>query len=1042
MIWLVAAAFAEDAPPERWWLGLPVQSVQIVSPGGGVPEESLDPLLRVRQGQALDPGNVRLDLATLFHAGDFASLEADVQPWVDYDESGEPRQAVILRYLVTPAPRAAAVRVQGADALPTRHVIDAAAVPIGAAFFPNVDGPRTAARVKAAYAAAGFEGTVVEVDAYETGRRGRDGADRLEVWVRVDEGEPRTLEQLAVTGDNPVTEHRIRRVARRAGLAVGRPVTESAIRAAQYAVRADLAGPDRYFGVRPGGYIEARVTPAVDRTDAEGWTIALHVESGHRLTLDVDGLWPWPRSKAREALGIDERLRLTRGFVDEAPVRLGDWMARRGFRDARASVTLTTEDREKVLAIAVERGPRHHLTPVFGRQLRVDFFGNDAVSDADLRTVMEQASDQVLRYGWITDGELEKGLSAARDRYHASGYPSATFEIVESTEKERFSPLWLVPGYAPVARKFGAEHPVDVRVRVSVAEGALVRLGALEIAGAAPEVDMASFDATLAAMVDQPYSPQAIAELAQRVVVAHRDAGYLEADVRIAQKTEGDQATASIGVEAGPRVLLRSVVFTGAVRTRTTFLRRQLDLTLGEPLTEYDLAAVRRDLYDLSIFRTVQTELLGEGTQRDLLIDVVERARVSYELGGGLSTDQGARGFARVTRHNLWGLGHTAELFALAGLDYRSDSLTDWRFDARDPQWRAAATYTAPHFPWRNQRVVLDVVFREQDQERTWRMARSAMGLTIETALGTRTTLRTGIRSETRRLLEVDPGALLPGEPWATLLDPDGNVPLPSVWREQHTLTALVLHDRRDDPIQPTRGLLVSATTELFPGVRLGLWSDVLPAVWFGRAEARGAAYLPVGATTLHLSGVGAGARPFAGGTIPLEDRYRLGGTGNLRGFRRDAVGPRNEVDQVLVDWPDELLPIVTEAIRTDSTRWVSTGGDTLALASVEWLVPLPVLGLKSYEGYAAAIWAEAGNTWLQSATATSELPQYRALFAPPLRYAVGAGLRVVTPIGPLQIDLASNPAVALARGEVQKLLRDDWEEPAFRAHLSLGTLF
>ncbi len=1042
MIWLVAAAFAEEPSPERWWLGLPVQSVQIVSPGGGVPEESLDPLLRVRQGEPLDPGNVRLDLATLFHAGDFASLEADVQPWVDYDEFGEPRQAVILRYLVTPAPRASAVRVQGADELPARQVIDASAVSIGTAFFQEVDGPRVAARVKAAYVAAGFEETVVEVDAYSTGRRGRDGSDHLEVWVRVDEGEPRTLERLVVTGDHPVSERRLLRVAKAAGLSEGKPVTEAAIRAAQYAVRADLAGPDRYFGARRGGYIEARVTPAVDHNDTDGWTVALHVESGHRLVLNVDGMWPWPRSKAREALGIDERLRLTHGFVDAAPERISDWMARRGFMDARAAVSLETAEAEKTLTIAVERGPRHHLTPVFGRQLRVDFIGNNAVSDADLRTVMEQASDQVLRYGWLTDGEIAKGLSAARDRYRASGYPGASFEVLETTESRRFSPSWLLPGYAAVARKFGAEHPVDVHVRVAVAEGPLVRLAALEIVGAAPEVNMTAFDASLASMVDQPYSPQAIAELAQRVVVAHRDAGYLEADVRIAQKTEDDRATASIGLATGPRVVLRSVVFTGAVRTRTTFLRRQLDLRLGEPLTDSDLASVRRDLYDLSIFRTVQTELLGEGAQRDLLIDIVERPRVSYELGGGVSTDQGARGFARVTRHNLWGVGHTAELFALAGLDYRSESLTDWGFDVRDPQWRAAATYTAPHFPLRNQHIVFDVVFREQDQERTWRMARSAIGLTIETQLGAGTTLRTGIRSETRRLLEVDPGALLPGEPWATLLDADGNVPIPSAWREQHTLSALILHDRRDDPIQPTRGLLVSATTELSPGARLGIWNDVLAPVWFGRAEARGAAYVPLGATTLHLSGIGAGARPFAGGTIPLEDRYRLGGTGSLRGFRRDAVGPRNEVAQVSVDWPDELLPIATEALRTDPTRWVSTGGDTMALATVEWLVPLPALGLKSYDGYSAAVWAEAGNVWLQSGTSTSELPQYRALFDPLVRYSLGAGLRVVTPIGPLQIDLATNPAAALASGAGQKLLRTDWEEPLVRAHLSLGTLF
>jgi para-aminobenzoate synthetase component 1 len=57
-----------------------VQSVQLVAEAGSVPEASLDPLLRVRQDEIYDPAVVREDLATLWRAGEFSSVAADVDP--------------------------------------------------------------------------------------------------------------------------------------------------------------------------------------------------------------------------------------------------------------------------------------------------------------------------------------------------------------------------------------------------------------------------------------------------------------------------------------------------------------------------------------------------------------------------------------------------------------------------------------------------------------------------------------------------------------------------------------------------------------------------------------------------------------------------------------------------------------------------------------------------------------------------------------------------------------------------------------------------
>ena len=60
----------------------------------------------------------------------------------------------------------------------------------------------------------------------------------------------------------------------------------------------------------------------------------------------------------------------------------------------------------------------------------------------------------------------------------------------------------------------------------------------------------------------------------------------------------------------------------------------------------------------------------------------------------------------------------------------------------------------------------------------------------------------------------------------------------------------------------------------------------------------------------------------------------------------------------------------------------------------------------------------------------------------PFLRVGVGGGVRIDTPVGPLQMDLAVNPQAAFSQGGRRELLKTAWEEPDWRFHLTLGSLF
>ena len=680
------------------YTGLPVAQVRVSGAAG--PDESLDPLLRMRQGEAFDPRLVRADLATLFRVGEFAAVEADAEPWFTYDLEGNPIEAVLLTYTVYPAPRAVRVRVQGNRALSTREILDAARLPTGQPFYEELDGPVVAARLHAWLGEVGYPSATVEIDPVDLGE------GRVEVWIRLHEGPPRLVQSLSfeVTGDLDIPDRTLRRWAQRAGVHAGKPLGDGALASAEYDLREQLARLPTALRPR-SGYTEARVrVQATERED--GVDVTCFVEPGPKLEIQVSGLGLLrTRSRVVDALELNERVRLTRGFVEDAPLRMVDALQRRGFLQATADVTLEEEEEgHRVLKVDVERGARHTLT-------HIDFEGAMAVDPARLTAVMQQASPDVLRRNRVTEAEIERGLAAAEAMYAANGYQEASLVFEGQSIGVRKLPIGLVHPWDGLRWLTGIRL---VGLEVGVVEGPLTTLASAEVRGAAQGVDIDDVREAVDSLQGRPFSPPALDRLAHRTVAAHKEQGYLEADARVAH-TSRDEGTveAAIVITPGDRVLLRSVTTRGTRRTRPEFVRREVDLDLGAPVTSGDLEEVRRRLYDLGIFSSVSTELLGDDRARDLLVAVDERNQWGFEAGAGASTDDGVRTFGRVTRRNLWGRAHRIEAYGQVGAVWNGDEITDWVPDFLNPEWRAAISYVAPRFFMRNQELVVDLLLRE-----------------------------------------------------------------------------------------------------------------------------------------------------------------------------------------------------------------------------------------------------------------------------------------------------------------------------------------
>ena len=235
----------------------------------------------------------------------------------------------------------------------------------------------------------------------------------------------------------------------------------------------------------------------------------------------------------------------------------------------------------------------------------------------------------------------------------------------------------------------------------------------------------------------------------------------------------------------------------------------------------------------------------------------------------------------------------------------------------------------------------------------------------------------------------------------------------------------LAIWDGRDDRFNPKSGNLFSVQMDLTdPGV-----ADQITA----RAEGQLQTILPLGPFSLQFAaGGGVGWAQGRSTTLALEKRFRMGGANSLRGFALDTVGPKNRVAISDLPWPDQLAPVVDELYRDSPVRWVPTGGDSMARFSLEVWAPLETFRIPA-SGTSLVAFVDAGNVFFTDPTilATSIVVDPE----PILRVGTGLGLRIATPVGPVQVDFGLNPSYYTASWAEER-----GEEP-WRFHLSLGSL-
>lgn len=576
----------------------------------------------------------------------------------------------------------------------------------------------------------------------------------------------------------------------------------------------------------------------------------------------------------------------------------------------------------------------------------VRFEGNETFGSEDLEELVTTSGRTLLARGSgrLVDAVLEDDLRNLRRYYQVQGFARA--EVGPPRIEERGNDLFLT---IPI-REGPQMRVVNLAVQgnTSLPEDALRRALQIREGG--------------------PFHPLLLERSLNNLRAAYQDRGFSSAQVSAREDWNPDHTRVDVAIDVleGPRTVLDRVIVRGNRRTKSEVVRRTLGVDEGDPISESRALEIERDLYRLGIFSSVDVEVTRTGlesTTRDLIVRLQEGRprRVSYGLGMEYGTDKdeeqqwNPRGTLSFSHNNVAGRAYTLRTDLLVS---RFDQIFRVRFDQPYSfRWALPVNYSLFYF---------------NETKEDWNVQ------------------RWGGRVEAEKLY-TDRRVSLALDYRIVETDLDRGFPLRGVEREDrpYELTSLIpsfLWDRRNDPVLATRGWSSLAQLQYaFPA--LGTDGDFLK-LFLQQTQYLDLRNYGTVAASLRLGGI----EPF--NTLPdldpelpenlpnanvfIDERFFAGGANTHRAYGRDDLGLRG---QTLILRPDQT--------GTEEDDFAAVGGTGLVLFNLEYRFPL--LG-----ALGGTVFYDAGNVWAD----------WRDMDPADLKGGVGLGIRYLSPIGPLRLDV------------------------------------
>jgi outer membrane protein insertion porin family len=554
---------------------------------------------------------------------------------------------------------------------------------------------------------------------------------------------------------------------------------------------------------------------------------------------------------------------------------------------------------------------------------RILIDGNIHFVDKRILRIIKTRPAWLFNSGYLKEELLEEDLERIKSFYEREGFidAKAQYKIEEVNPKSR-------------------------NIRFSIDEGKQYFVEQISIANnkvlSEAEILAAMFEVRPGGV----FSREKLSVDLSNIRTAYFDQGYIFADVResTSLNPETGKVQIRLDVAEGDLAYINRIKIQGNDRTRDIVIRRELRLYPGDRFDGSKLRRSKERLRNLGYFEDIGYDIEDTDIpdKKDLIVQVKEAKTGSLSFGGGYSTVDQFVGFVEVEQRNFdftnWptftGGGQNITIRAEAGSSRQNSifSFTEpWLFD----------------YPISGG---FDAYLTEREREEDTGYAYDEKRVGGDIRLGKQfTDLITG--NFTYRLEDVTIGNF-EEEVSADLKAEEGTNTVSST-------SFTLVRDARDSAISPTKGFYLSGTTDFAGGI-LGGDKD------FYRFSSRAAYDIPLKWNSVLEFQVRGGIVDAYGDSesVPIFERFFVGGAKTIRGYDERMVGP--------------LDPVTEDPI----------GGDSFFVGNVELTVPV-------IEFIKVAAFFDTGNAWEDATDICSG--DFKSGF--------GMGLRVKTPVGPMNLD-------------------------------------
>lgn len=524
--------------------------------------------------------------------------------------------ALVVEYHLTPYRFVKNIVIRGNGSVLESDIIAVMTMHAGNVFKPE-QLPEQEKLVRDKLIAEGFIDPAVSARAAMSTRDGN-----YTVYITIQRGGYYTYGDLTITGNRAVP-----------GLAIRYMLFSETFRFIENEFRNNIAAVKKHYW--KNGYPEADIIYTLNRDRASGRVdIAITVHEGPKYKIDFSGNRQFWKITLKKSVTLAEQGNKNDTIARKNAQSIASRYKSKGYPYAQVKLDIrkTQEDgkERKALTFVIEEGPR-----VFVERLEIN--GVQSTSEKKIRSLMRTAASGIFFKKVYDPDVLNNDILVIKSFYTKNGFMDA-----------------LVTPYVRLSR-----DRTKATVQIEIVEGPRTLISSIEFKG-----NRALTDADILKKLDLkpgvPFQESAVAGAENQISSLFSAKGYPYVTVKGSTVMNDDRSRAAIlfTINEGTLVLLGSVNFSGNMRTRTSYLQRQLSLKPGDPVSLAVMLEEYKNTSDIEIFQSVSLTTFGieeKKDRADLYIDIVEKKPFQFNIGGGYNSDRGFYANAGLEDRNFLG---------------------------------------------------------------------------------------------------------------------------------------------------------------------------------------------------------------------------------------------------------------------------------------------------------------------------------------------------------------------------------------------------